>query len=121
MEFGGQKFKSSEHAYQYSKACFFDCSDYLKQQILKAPTALASKRVADGLPRTQAWDDFKPVLMFKILKSKFNQVPIFRDLLGDAFISGRKFTILSIASTGAMAEMAKVSTCLAGLFKTYLK
>ena len=52
------KIQSCEHAYQYSKACFFDCSDYLKQQILKTPTALASKRVADGLPRTQAWDDF---------------------------------------------------------------
>jgi len=88
MEFGGLRFKSSEHAYQYQKACYFDCSEYLKQKICRAPTALAAKRVVDGLPTTGDWNVFKPMLMFQILSAKFKQVLIFRQKLEEAFRSG---------------------------------
>jgi len=88
MEFCGMKFRSSEHAYQYQKACYFDCSDYLKQKISRAPTALAAKRVVDGLPITSDWNLFKPLLMFQILSAKFKHVLIFRQKLEVAFRSG---------------------------------
>ena len=88
FEFGGIKFKSSEHAYQYQKACYFDCSDHLKQTICKAPNALAAKQAVDGLPKTAEWNLYKPLLMFQLLSSKFKQVPIFRKNLEEAFRSG---------------------------------
>ena len=83
-------------------------------------TPLASKRVADGLSRTLAWDDFNPHQCSKFSNQNSTRCQSFGTYFVMPLDPGQKFTILSIANTGAMAEMAKVLICLAGLLKIYL-
>lgn len=67
----GNKFKSSEHAYQAMKST--NDIDFVK--IKNAKTSRLSKTIANSLPIRSDWDDVKDDYMFITLFSKFTQYP----------------------------------------------
>ena len=69
-------FKSSEHAYQYRK-CLQSGDNNKAANVLKADTALDSKRIGDSIPKNPQWEDSMQGAMYEILKVKSRQCPQF--------------------------------------------
>ena len=74
------KFLSSEHAFQYRK-CISLGKNSEAADVLKAPTPLDAKRIADQVRTDSRWDDIKQGAMYEILKCKSRQCPQFFDAL----------------------------------------
>ncbi len=87
MQFMGMMFPSVEHAYQFVKARFHGRPD-LCQQILKATTPGAAKRLTKQITVTTDWNDQRQCLMAELLDIKFRSCPPFRQTLlsSDDFI-----------------------------------
>ncbi len=79
----GDKFKSSEAAYQYAFAAEHDNWD-LAEQIKTAKNAAEAKELSKQIPLGQIssqWNDKKVDIMREILEEKFNQCQQFRQRL----------------------------------------
>ena len=87
MQFMGMLFPSVEHAYQFVKARFHGRPD-LCQQILKATTPGAAKRLTKQIRVTTDWSDQRQCLMAELLELKFRSCPPFQQTLlsSDDFI-----------------------------------
>ena len=83
----GMLFPSVEHAYQFVKARFHGRPD-LCQQILKATTPGAAKRLTKQIRVTNDWSDQRQFLMAELLELKFRSCPPFQQTLlsSDDFI-----------------------------------
>lgn len=67
-------FKSTEHAYEYYKACKHE--QHVKaKDILKSSIASKVKSIGDAIPESQEWIDNKEKEMRNILKVKISQLP----------------------------------------------
>ena len=73
-------FKSSEHAFQYSK-CIQMNNKPAAANVLNAETALQAKRIGDSISPNPRWHDTKQGTMYEILKSKSRQCPHFNTAL----------------------------------------
>ena len=79
----GRDFRTSEHAYQYTKCMFLDNTD-LAEQVISAETPHDAKAVASRVNcdvRMAEWDKIRVDAMSKILKFKWNSSGRFRQTL----------------------------------------
>ena len=72
-----QEFRSSEAAYQYSKAMDHNKHD-IADEILAAPSAAAAKDISKRIKTTPEWHNKKSETMMEILEAKLHQCDAFR-------------------------------------------
>ena len=73
-------FKSSEHAFQYSKCVQME-NKTAAAEVVNSNNALEAKRIGDKIPTTSRWHDTKQGTMYEILKAKSRQCPQFSKAL----------------------------------------
>ena len=85
MTYRGVRFSSSEHAYQYEKCKQTSYAD-AAAAIMKAPFPKMAKEIASKIPQCdlKEWKTFKDVVMYDILDTKSQQVPMFKKALIDS-------------------------------------
>lgn len=80
IQFQNHTFMSTEHCYQYIKACYHN-QYKLASDIFNSKTAMQVKKLSKKISCCLAWHNVKSVIMFEILKCKFDQVSVFRKAL----------------------------------------
>ena len=81
IELWGQVFATGEHAYQWKK--YSKSNPYLAEQILRAPSAYATKKLSDANKDSvdPAWQGEKLSCMEEIIRAKINQHEKVKSLL----------------------------------------
>lgn len=84
VEYEGEEYPSTEHAYQAAKTTDTD----MRVRIKNAKTAGDAKRLGQGVELRDDWESIKPVIMMELLLQKFSQPLLKKKLLatGDALL-----------------------------------
>lgn len=77
VRYRGVDYKTAEHAYQAAKAT----NAYDRERIARCPTPGNAKSMGQVVERREDWDDVKVEVMYKILKSKFSDPELAKQLL----------------------------------------
>lgn len=80
LRIDGQIFKSTEHAYNYLK-CTHHGLTQLAQDVKQQPTSYKAMNLGKGVTENAEWLNKRIEVMERLVKSKVEQVPIFRDTL----------------------------------------
>ena len=77
MEYEGETYFSSEHAYQAAKAT----NEEDKQKVRRATTAYASKKAGRAILCRKDWENVKEDVMLEVLRAKFSNLKLKEMLL----------------------------------------
>lgn len=90
MEYKGEIYLSSEHAYQAAKAT----NKEDKKKVMDAPTCHLSKKIGRSIKVRKDWDNIKDQVMLKILRAKFSDPELRERLIetdGEELVEGNNW------------------------------